>query len=241
MKIIKIGLLITIIIGLSSCGGEFWEESKEMKIGPNRNFILNNEMLKDSISLGHFSTSDILEVQIEGKKLIPQFSEIYQKSFRSKWEKTVCFPDHCRHCMQHSLFMDCFNQTENGNCHHKYRDQITNLEEPLLFNELVVNLSLKFKIGKNLYPVGELINHRGNAITTRFQISKEMLLEDDEILLVITPEPIIEQVKVGFQGFGSCEGQGQGSFNSGGPTSSGHVPRQNKIEYQVSVILEQAK
>lgn len=229
-----------LFIGLISCGDNFWEKPKEIQTGPDRNFILNDEVIKDSISLGHFSISDILEVHIEGKKIIPQFSEIYQKSYKSKWEKTVCLPDHCRHCMN-TILMDCFEQTINGNCNHKYRDQVSNLEEPLLFDKPLVDVSLKFKIGKNLYPLGELTKHHGNSIVTRFQISKEMLLEDDEVFLVVIPEPTLGQVKIGFQGFGACDGQGKLAFKSGGPTNSNSIPQQNKIEYKTSVILEQAK
>jgi len=57
-----------------------------------------------------------------------------------------------------------------------------------------------------------IIENQGSTLTARFQLSKDMITESDEIFLVVVQEPIQGSVQTGFLGFGSCDGTGKTSL-----------------------------
>lgn len=261
MNILKHGLLVGLLLGLVGCG-DFWDESyvgpeadadvdyqtdlepepdSEPKPEPRRDLVLNEEELSDSLFIGVVAPNEIIEVHLTGTKFTPQFTDIYERSFRSKWTATVCPPP--PFCSEPRpdcpiIHSSCYNESRRGECIHRYRDQLQEKSAPLVFDQAVVDVSAKLKIGDNTFYLGEIVQNHGLAIVTRFQVSKEMLIESDEVFLVATPEPSKGRVKVGFQGFGRCQGEGQRSFNSGGSTRSSNVHDRERIEYNASVIIE---
>lgn len=246
MNKLNAGLIIGMTLILFGCG-DFWKEtnadeqklniSTESHQGPRRELVIDSESLVTEISLGHLEPLDIIEVHLQGSKIAPQFSSAFDRVYQSRWTKRYCVSDTCRRCPRLN-FIECFDEEKSGQCIHRYREQAEDKTTPLLFDKLPLEISAKIRIGKNLYPLGAIIDNQGTTIITRFQLSKEILAESSDVFLIVNPEPIQGNVQTGFLGFVTCEGQGQKSFTSGGPTSSAQIANQERIEYKASVIIE---
>jgi hypothetical protein len=246
MNKLNIGLVIGMTLILFSCG-DFWkvptdDEQKtnfitDIRQGPQRELIIDSESLVTEIALGHLEPLNIIEVHLQGSRFAPQFSSTIDRVYQSSWTKRYCVSDTCRRCPRLN-FIECFEQEIKGQCVHRYRDQSEVKMTPLIFDKSPMEISAKIRIGKNIYPLGPLADNQGNMVITRFQLTKEILTETDEVFLVVVPEPNQGNVQTGFLGFTTCEGQGQSSFTSGGPTASAQVPNQERIEYKASVIIE---
>lgn len=245
---IFIGLLIS--TGLVGCGN-FWEEEKPIEVRNEpptevgsetrqlkREVLFEDESFVDEVSLGKLVEGDVIEVYLVGTRYTPSFSGIIERGYQSRWEKRICIRDPiCRFCDRIKL-MECFYQQERGTCIHRYRERLDDVQSPYLFSEDGAKAPVKIRIGQNVYPIGSIIKHEGAKIIARFSLSREMLLESNEVFLSVLSEPSRGNVGVGFLGFARCDGQGQRSFSSGGPTGSGQIANQDRIEFKVSVVIE---
>ncbi|MCB9061371.1 MAG: hypothetical protein H6622_07620 [Halobacteriovoraceae bacterium] len=239
----SIGLLF--MLSLVGCGN-FWDEENPPEVkddvqienAARRKILLESEILNNHVSLGQQQAGNIIELYLVGTRYTPQFTNIIDRNYQSRWTKRVCIRDPiCRMCLTPKL-MECFENEYRGTCTHKYREQMDNVKSPFLFDEDAKNISVKFKIGNNTYPIGIISDHQGAKIVSRFKLSNEMLSESSEVFLIVTPESVNGNVQTGFLGFGRCDGQGQRSFSSGGPTGSRQIPNQDKIEFKASVVVE---
>lgn len=247
---IKLTIGLLMVISLVGCGN-FWDEEKPIEVsketptevGPDapvikREVLFENEPLVDEVSLGKLSEGDVIEIYLVGTSYTPSFSGVIERGYQSRWEKRICIRDPiCRFCDRIKL-MECFYQQERGTCIHRYRERLDDVKSPYLFSKESANAPVKIRIGQNAYPIGSIIKYEGAKIVARFRLSKEMLLDSNEVYLKVTPEPNRGNVSVGFLGFARCDGQGQRSFSSGGPTGSGQIPNQDRIEFKVSVVIE---
>lgn len=239
----SIGLLFMLF--LVGCGN-FWDEENPPEVKDDiqienvarREVLLESEILTNQVSLGQHEAGNTIELYLVGTRYTLQFTNIIDRNYQSRWTTRVCIRDPiCRMCLTPKL-MECFENEYRGTCTHKYREQMDNVKSPYLFDEDAKNISVKFRIGNNTYPIGVISDHQGAKIVSRFKLSNEMLSESNEVFLIITPEPVNGNVQTGFLGFGRCEGQGQRSFSSGGPTGSRQIPNQDKVEFKASVVVE---
>lgn len=237
--------LVISIIGLISiltlvgCG-KYWDEESppEIKEGAQREVLIESESLSTEIPLGQQQAGNVLEVYLVGTRHGPQFTSIIDRNYQSRWTKRICIRDPiCRMCDAPKL-LECFEHEQRGTCTHKYRERSDDLKSPYIFDQDAINIAVKFRIGNNTYPIGIIKEHQGTKVISRFKLSDEMLSETNEVFLVVSPEPINGKVQTGFLGLGRCDGHGQRSFSSGGPTGSSQIPNQDKVEFKASVVIE---
>ena len=245
MNLIKDGLLALFLVGVVGCG-DYWKEEEteidELELGPKRELIIEDEAfrVKNKLFLGHFEENEIIEVHLAGTKFTRSFSGVYERVYQSKWKKRYCEPRRGPVCpMCHfTKIRYCYDRELKGRCHHRYRKQNPDISSPLIFSEPLHEVSAKIMISDNTYSLGELKENQGMKIITRFKLSKEMLLDDDEVFLSVQAEPVKGKTRIGFLGFAHCDGRGKKDFRSGGSTSSRSVPNQERIDYKVSVVIE---
>lgn len=245
MRFLTSSLGLLFMLSLVGCGN-FWEEENPPEVkndvqienAPRREVLLESEVLTNQISLGQQQAGSIIELYLVGTRYTPQFTNIIDRNYQSRWTKRICIRDPiCRMCLTPKL-MECFEDERRGTCTHKYREQSDDLKNPYLFDQDAINISVKFRIGNNTYPIGIISDHQGAKVISRFKLSDEMLSESDEVFLIVSPEPTNGNVQTGFLGFGRCDGHGQRSFSSGGPTGSRQIPNQDRVEFKASVVLE---
>lgn len=201
-----------------------------------RKLLIESQTLISQLSLGKLeSSTTVIEISLMGTRTSPQFTEVFDQSYQSSWTRRYCVSESCKTCPR---FVECFDEDLLGQCIHRYRERTEDLTTPLQFNKSLDELSIKIRIGQKTYSLGEVVDNQGEVLVTRFKLSKEMSFESNEILLEVTAEPNQGMVPVGFLGLGDCAGTGKPSFKSGGPTASDQVLNQEKIEYRVSVIIE---
>lgn len=236
---------LTLMLSLVGCGN-YWDEENPPEVkdeiqtenSPKRETVFESEKLTSEIALGQLQANSIIEVYLVGTKYSPQFSNIIDRNYQFRWTKKICIRDPiCRMCLAPKL-LECFESKRRGTCTHKFRDRSNDLKSPYLFDQDVLNVSVKLRIGKNIYPLGAIKDHFGAKVVTRFKLSEEMLSESNEVFLIVTPEPNMGNVQTGFLGFGRCDGKGERSFSSGGPTGSSQVANQDRVEFKASVVIE---
>ena len=106
---------------------------------------------------------------------------------------------------------------------------------PVVFDQPINEVSLKMKIGQNVYSLGDIIQNDVVSIVTRFKIANEMLTDANETTLFIQYNST-DTVRMGFQGLGSCEGQGKRDFHTNGYKTYHDVKKGPQFEYEVSVF-----
>lgn len=290
MKFFINGFVMMVLLGIMGCGKHDSEEGnstinqqseradgdrkKEQDNKPNteqivRNTILENELVANELSIGHFKEGDVLELTVSGVQSLPQFGDLYEKTFPSTWTEDMCFNLPGRACPgcpaipivprtsfppfgpDGPIITDiptlpdfrpigphCMEVPKNGSCAFRYRDQKSDKKGPLIFVVPVKEISLLIQIGKNKYNLGEIVQNNVRSIVSRFKMSKEMLDESDEVILTIAKKNKGESVRVGFQGYGKCDGAGMRDFSSEGTTEFDFASDQPKFEYQVTAIVE---
>ena len=241
--LVKQLLLVALLFSLASCG-EKWEEEQEKVHTPPvpsspqiiYESIVEKENVISEIFLSDVQVGDIVILTVTGKKLIPMFSSTYERSYRSFWDD--------RHCERDPIFSTkriCFDIPRRGQCNLKYRNFSGNVEQEILFSDKAEDSKLRLRIGDNLYPLGKIIDHGGMVITTEFFISREMLQENNELSLVVTPDPNKGNVKTGFLGYGSCQGRGRRHFRHEGSTSNRTYENRIKRAFIVTAHFKRIK
>lgn len=202
----------------------------------NKNVLIEKSEIKDQLSLGKVNPGEILEIKFKGKKFVPQYTDVFERRLQSSWMETRCYRD-SGVGDGHSVRV-CENYDEVGSCVHLYRETLPLLESPLNFEASPNEMNLKIKIGPNIYPLGEAIQNDGSSMSTQFRVSKEMLNESNEAFVYVDLGPA-QDVRMGFQGFGHCEGQGQKNFRSGGYQTYDVVDMRPKYEFHISAWMIQ--
>jgi len=232
-------LMVMSLVCLVSCK-DFVEEiaPKEKEVKKievkqvKRELLLEKALLKDQLSLGKVKNGDLLEVKFRGKKFVPQYTDVYEKSLQSRWTERRCYRDSGAGD-GHSVRV-CEDYDETGHCIHLYRDTLPTQEIPLSFDSPINEL--KIKIGSNVYPLTDIVQNDGPSMIAQLRISREMLSDSNEAFLYVEPAPS-QEIRMGFQGFGHCEGQGNTNFQSGGYQTYDMVDMRPRYEFVANAWL----
>jgi len=198
--------------------------------GATTEALLHQEEVTNKIGLHTLRLGDVLTFEIQGTKIIPQFSQVYTRAYSSSWIKYVCLPWKNRG-------RRCFDFPLNGTCLHKLRDKLDDKREDIKILDDLKDLRLRLKIGNASFSLGKIIKREDGKVTTRLRINEAMLETGDFSELIVEQYPL-DTIKVGLQGFGPCDGQGQRNFVTTGPTDSSNFDAQVKQSFIVSVLLE---
>ncbi|NOT77738.1 MAG: hypothetical protein HOP07_01900 [Bacteriovoracaceae bacterium] len=252
MNKLNLGLLTLLALVLFGCG-DFWnpkepevkkindknetnETNTERTPSLQRKILIESQTVVSQLSLGRIeSNATAIEISLMGTRTSPQFTAVFDQAYQSSWTRRYCVSESCKTCTR---FIECFDEDLHGQCIHQYRERTEDLIAPLLFNKSIDQLSIKIRIGQKSYSLGEVVDNQGETLVTRFTLAKDMQFESNEIFLEVTAEPNQGMVPVGFLGLGNCAGTGKPAFQSGGPTASDQVLNQERIEYRVSVVVE---
>jgi len=211
--------------------------------------LLDHELITDSIYLGIVQPDDVLHFEIEGVETVPQFSAIYERSYASSWKVFFCplidppvrdfprppfppippRPDFKRGT--------CHYITVPGNCRHKFRNRIADKVEQVVIKDDLKKLKLKLVIGDKDFPLGEVVERKENKVFSKLLLTREMLTQEREAKLIVQKYDA-HNVKVGFIGFGSCNGLGSRDFKTTGPTNSSNLTVRAMQEFTVSASVE---
>jgi len=191
--------------------------------------LLHKGEVTQKVELGTLRAGDVLTFEIEGVKVTPKFSQIYTRTYASSWIKHICFPWKNRG-------QRCFDFPLNGFCEHNQRDKQKDNRENIKISNDLKGLRLRLKIGNAIFGLGEVVKREGDKTTLRLKINPAMLETGDFAELVVEQYPPYT-IKVGFQGFGKCDGHGEKNFVTSGPTDSSDITAQVKQLFLVSVTL----
>lgn len=211
--------------------------------------LLDHELITESVFLGIVKPDDVLHFEIEGVETVPQFSAIYERSYASSWKEFFCplldppvrdfprppfppippRPDFKRET--------CRYITMPGNCRHKFRDRFSDQVGQVVINDDLEKLKLKLLVGDKVFPLGEVVAREENKVFSKLRLTREMLTQEREAKLIVQKYEA-NNVKVGFIGFGSCNGLGKRNFKTTGPTSSSNVTVKTEQEFTVSASVE---
>lgn len=204
--------------------------------------ILKRELVTNEVNLGLIYPNDVLHFEVKGTETVPQFSDVYEKVFKSSWETEFCLntDPHYRDFSGIKNKTRCYKFPLNGNCHHRYRDNQREQVRPIEIPDDTSRLKLKLKIDDKIYPIGKIVKKEANTVKTMLIISSEMfnsVNKPAEAVLIIEKFDA-ENVKVGFLGFGKCDGVGKAKFNTSGPQDSSFFRVQKVQEFIVSASVE---
>ncbi|PIP94760.1 MAG: hypothetical protein COW00_01860 [Bdellovibrio sp. CG12_big_fil_rev_8_21_14_0_65_39_13] len=214
--------------------------------------LLESELITNSVYLGIVKPDDMLHFEIEGVEIVPQFSGIYERSYASSWKELFCplvdfpvrdFPRPPFPPIPPIPPRPDFNKrgcryvTVPGNCRHRFRDRVADRVQEIAINNDLENLKLKLVIGDKTFPLGEIVKREENKILAKLLLTQEMLTQEREAKLIIQRHDAYS-VKVGFIGFGSCDGNGRRNFKTTGPIDSSNATVQTVQEFTVSASVE---
>lgn len=209
---------------------EVKEEKRESEVNAAPYFeqILFDEIVEDEQMVAHIQEEEKFKIEVSGVRIISQFSSIYSKASTSTWTKEECKWD--------SSWEDvrCHSWTKEGGCESQFRDYLGEKEEEILLKEFQLN----YQVGKEIYPLGEILEHGGKGFMAVLQVTEKMLENGDELKLVVIKPSQAKEVKVGFLGHSHCDGVGALNFNPHIDTKSWSVPVVEKEIYKVNLFIE---
>lgn len=206
--------------------------------------ILYDENVKDEVVALYAESGDHLKIEIRGTKTVPKFLD-EKRTSTSTWMVQYCWNDnHCRGCQPKlSRSIDklyyCRSYKQKGKCSYNYRNHNGSADETIHFDEYSELFRLYYKIGENLYPLGHVLEHKGDAVILGFKISNEMIRSTNEVKLVVKPDPSAHEFNVGFLGFIKCAGRGRRGFNPHVNTSNQTVSSATLVRYKVNLYKKE--
>lgn len=215
--------------------------------GPAIDTLLENELITESIHLGELKPNNRLHFEIEGREIVPQFTGIYEKSYSSQWEVHFCYQmDSGRNPPpypplpprpDYNKKESCYSFPMKGTCKHKWRDRSADKLRAIEITDDLSRLRLKLEIGGKLYPLGKIVKRNKDTVLTSLTITPKMLALETKGKLVVQ-KLTAQNVKIGFMGFGHCDGLGKKNFKTDGPMDSSMETVTRLQEFIVSVSVE---
>ena len=194
------------------------------------NEIFHEHMVEEKTFVASVSPGDTVEITVQGITVTPQFSE-YTERVESFWT------------VMHSIFglkmvgvnLASLRHVDDhyGHCDLLYRQYDGEKNTPLSYEELD-RYPLHFSLGGDTYPIRNITFTKNfqesgpSVISGSLTITKQMLLNGDDLFLDVFPGPDPEKITLGFFSYGHCQGKGKRSFKVYGNTES------EEMEYQVS-------
>ena len=193
--------------------------------------IFEKETVDQETFVSHVQAGDEIIIQLSGLQKTRQFSDIYEKTVTSTWQLTGCsdYEDDAD-------FLCEDNPTQYGDCTLSYRDYVGETHSRIEFDKKPENIPLQFVIGGKSYRMDWVTLHKGDFIRGVFQI-KERMLEAGDKLYIRPMNDYKEKVKVGFLGYGYCEGEFEKAFKIMESTTFKMVPNDVKIELRVDLSI----
>lgn len=215
------------------------EEKKEFKEAERYDYkqVLFKEKVTDQTQSIFVQSGDYLKIQVWGKNITPIVSGVFHKHSRSSWKVKKCEREDWRTFRDIAKIAKariCYWEKKKGSCVSNFRQIVDHSEEDLYIDD-AKNLRLNYKIGEQIYPLGQMIESDGESSTFRLKISEEMVKDrSNEVKLIVNARENDNTVKVGFLSFHRCAGYGKKKFNAHISTASQIVSSSPWHEYTVN-------
>ena len=241
-------LVIFFTMALFTVSCDLWEwEEEEEEIYPQKKeevapaieegdevyeeVIMNEQAVTSSAPLGELEPGDVLDVFFFANRVNNLFDE-NEVSYPSRWKVKRCASRFFGICLKRKWY------SQKGSCSLRYRKEIGAEEgDRLILDENLQKVPLSIKIGKEAHPLGEMIDYSPDQIFARFTVTEEMIKDRQDAFIKVSPRKNNRSTKVGFLGYGRCDGKGRRGFRQEGPTSSHRAPSERAPVFFVTVEL----
>ena len=166
--------------------------------------IVQSETIKDELFLTTVELGEVIQFAIKGWETKNQFSEIYSKKFKSRWEVERC------HTSVATGMDYCQWQGESGNCKVYYQDFVGEIEESIDLTQKD-GWPFQIMIGGVLYPLDAYFKVQEGVLDATLTITQKMLAHGHDLKFVVLQEEPKES-KAGFLKFGKCDGRKRKGF-----------------------------
>ena len=226
---------------------EFQEESEDVKdiiaeatpAPPTTHVLFENQKVGKETFVGSVSEGDVVKIQFAGLEKEDRFRS-YSKKFTSTWQEKICWKESIDLGMGAPKFVtQCGEEKKKGVCKVYYKKHLGKRETPLEFKESPKDIPLRFRLGGNVYPVGDIEKHGGHYIEASLKMEKGMLQWGSNELYILPLHEAKDLVKTGFRYRSNfdCAGRGKKDFRFSGPTSSSTVPHEVLREFYVDLQI----
>ena len=197
-------------------------ESKEPP--PTIDIIFEAKRVESKTFVANIEAGDIVTMQIAGVERRPFFSSVQKRTFPSYWKVLWCWDSPCSDYIP-----------KEGVCTALYRDYLGEVKADVEFKKHPKEIPINFKIGDSFYPIGNIENHEGNSISTRFEVTEAMLKAGSKELFLFPVHTFREEVKTGLLKFLSCDGRDQERFRFDGPIGAEIVIDEVRRSFQIDL------
>ena len=201
--------------------------------------VFENQKVGKETFVGSVSEGDVVKIQFAGLEKEDRFRS-YSKKFTSTWQEKICWKESIDLGIGTPKFVtQCGEEKKQGVCKVYYKKHLGKRETPLEFKESPKDIPLRFRLGGNVYPVGDIEKHGGHYIEASLKMEKGMLQWGSNELYILPLHEAKDLVKTGFRYRSNfdCAGRGKKDFRFSGPTSSKQVPHEIKREFYVDLQI----